>query len=124
MQKCGKWSFERWQEKWSECSWKHSEKVIIKRVHDRMKIAGWMKKSFKTKEKNKNLQKAWLTLLSKWFWMQENSHLYELQTILIYWGFCIQVYCTFFIVLFCKLTFITLASHVNNFPVSAIYWIK
>lgn len=53
------------------------------------------------------------------FWMMKNVYLYELQNLLIYWGICIKVYCRFFIVLFCKLTFIRFASHMNNFPVSA-----
>lgn len=83
------------------------------------KLSQWGK-ILKPKKRIKTFKRHDWFCCKSCFWMLKIFiFLYELQNILISWEFCVKVYCRFFIVLFCKLTFIRLASHMNNFPVSA-----
>ena len=83
-----------------------------------MKIARWTRKSLKTKEENTNLQKAWLVLFSKWFLNTEKLIVIWITVYINLLRILYKDLSQIFIVLFCKLTFIRLASHMNKFPVS------
>lgn len=113
-----KWHVQMWQTHLLEMA-KGTETVnILENIFKGNLIREYMMER-KPKKRIKILKRRdWFGCKSG-FWMLKNSYLYELQNILIYWEFCVRVYCRFFIVLFCKLTFIRLASHMNNFPVSA-----
>lgn len=83
-----------------------------------MKIPRWTRKSLITKEENTNLQKAWLVLFSKWFLNTKKLIIVWTTGYINLLRILYKTYHRFFIVLFCKLTFIRLASHMNKFPVS------